>query len=245
MQSLFHLGRYFMMLGSLFNSKPEKIGMYWKETIRQMNQIGVGSLLIVGVISLFIGAVTAVQFAYQLDGQLTPIWFIGYIVRDMMIIELAPTFTCLILAGKVGSNIASELGSMRTTEQIDALEIMGVNTASYLIAPKIIAAVFIIPFLVILAAGLGITGGLIASVASEVPKEEFYRGLYTWFEPFNVVMMLIKGTIFAFLLTSVSCYQGYYVKGGALEIGAASTRAVVNSCILILIADYLIAAILL
>lgn len=244
MQSLYHIGRYFMMLGSLF-AKPEKFGMYWKETIRQMNQIGVGSLLIVAVISLFIGAVTAVQFAYQLDGQLTPIWFIGYIVRDMMIIELAPTFTCLILAGKVGSNIASELGSMRTTEQIDALEIMGVNTASYLIAPKIIAAVFIIPFLVIMAAGLGITGGLIASVASDVPKEEFYRGLYTWFEPFNVVMMLIKGVIFAFLLTSVSCYQGYYVKGGALEIGSASTRAVVNSCILILIADYLIAAILL
>lgn len=245
MNMLSHVGRYFMMLGNSLFAKPDKFSMYWKEILRQMNQIGVGSLTIVAVISVFIGAVTAIQFAYQLGNQLIPTYYIGYIVRDMMIIELAPTFSSMILAGKVGSNIASELGSMRITEQIDALEIMGVNTTSYLIGPKIIAAVFIIPFLIIISASLGILGGLLASVVSDIPKEVYYRGLTSWFEPFNVVMMLIKGVVFAFILTSVSCYQGYNVTGGALGIGAASTRAVVNSSILILIADYILASILL
>lgn len=245
MNTLRHLGRYFILMGNSLFTRPEKFSMYWKEILRQMNQIGVGSLVIVAVISIFIGAVTAIQFSYQLGGQLIPTYYIGYIVRDMMIIELAPTFACMILAGKVGSNIASELGSMRITEQIDALEIMGVNTASYLIGPKVIAAVFIIPFLVIVSATLGILGGLLASMISDIPKEVYFRGLRYYFVPFNVVMMLIKGVVFAFILTSVSCYQGYNVTGGALGIGAASTRAVVTSSILILIADYIIASILL
>lgn len=233
------------MLGRMM-ARPEKWGMYWKEYMRQMYNIGVGSVVIIAVISVFLGAVTAVQFSYQLSSSFVPLYYIGYIVRDMMMIELAPTFSCLILSGKVGSNIASELGSMRSTEQIDALEIMGVNTISYLVAPKILAAVSIIPFLVILSAFLGILGGLIATTTTGgVPTEVFYRGLGMWFEPFNVTLMLIKGVVFAFILGSVSCFQGYYVKGGALEIGAASTKAVVNSSILILIADYLIAAMLL
>lgn len=232
------------MLKSMF-ARPEKLSMYWRETLRQMTSIGVGSVTIVALISLFIGAVTAVQFSYQLSSSFIPAYYVGYIVRDMMLIELAPTFSCLVLTGKVGSNIASELGSMRSTEQIDALEIMGVNTISYLIAPKIVAAVFIVPFLIIISATLGILGGMVATINSGVPYEVYYRGLLAWFIPFNVVLMLIKAVVFAFIFTSVSCYYGYYVKGGALEIGAASTKAVVNSSILILIADFIIASILL
>lgn len=226
-------------------ARPEKFSMYYKETLRQVHDIGVGSITIIAIISLFLGAVTAVQFAYQLESSFIPQYYIGYIVRDSMLIELAPTFSCLVLAGKVGSNIASELGSMRSTEQIDALEIMGVNTISYLIAPKILGAMFIVPFLVILAATLGISGGMIASINSGIPFETYYRGLTYFFEPFNVTLMLLKGVVFSFIFSSVACYYGYYVKGGALEIGAASTKAVVNSSILILIFDYVIAAILL
>ncbi len=222
--------------------------MYWKETLRQIDQIGVGSLIIIAVVSIFIGAVSAVQFAYQISGAALPIpmSFTGYVVRESMILELAPTISCLLLAGKVGSNIASELGTMRISEQIDALEIMGVNTSSYLIGPKISAAFFIIPFLVIIAAALGIGGGLMAGVASGILSPgEYYEGLTRGFDSYTVVIMLVKAVIFAFILTSIACYQGYYVKGGALEIGAASTRAVVLADIVILLADYLIAAILL
>ncbi len=244
MQILHDIGKYFLMLKGMV-SRPEKMSMYWKETIRQMNDIGVGSLTIIAMISVFIGAVTAIQFAYQLGSSFIPEYYTGYIVRDMMLIELAPTFSCLVLSGKVGSNIASELGSMRSTEQIDALEIMGVNTISYLIAPKIIAAVFIVPFLIIVSASLGILGGMIATMNIGIPYEVYYKGLISWFEPFNVTLMIIKGLVFAFIFSSVSCFYGFYVKGGALEIGAASTKAVVNSSILILIADFLIAKLLL
>jgi len=244
MQILHEIGKYFLMLRRMV-ARPEKLSMYWKETIRQMNDIGVGSLTIIAMISVFIGAVTAIQFAYQLGNSFIPEYYTGYIVRDMMLIELAPTFSSLVLAGKVGSNIASELGSMRSTEQIDALEIMGVNTISYLVAPKILAAVFIVPFLVIISAALGIIGGMVATTNLGIPFEVYYKGLIFWFEPFNVTLMLIKGIVFPFIFSSVACFYGYYVKGGALEIGAASTKAVVNSSIIILIADFLIAKLLL
>lgn len=232
------------MMGTAI-SRPEKWSMYYKETMRQMNDIGVGSLPIVGLISVFIGAVTAVQFSYQLDGTLVPLYYIGYIVRDSTIIELAPTITCLVLAGKVGSNMASEIGGMRQKEHIDAMEIMGVNTAAYLIMPKLIAALIMIPLLVALAAFISIIGGYVASVPSGALSDaEYVQGLRSFFEPFNVVMMFVKAIVFAFLLTTVSCYQGYYVKGGSIELGQASTNAVVYSDILILLSDYLIAIVL-
>ena len=150
-RQLYHFGRYLMMMGTAL-ARPERTYMYYKETTRQMNDIGIGSLVIVILISLFIGAVTAVQFSYQLDGTLVPLYYIGYIVRDSTIIELAPTITCLVLAGKVGSNMSSEIGGMRQKEHIDAMEIMGVNTAGYLVLPKIIAALVVIPLLVAIAA---------------------------------------------------------------------------------------------
>ncbi len=219
--------------------------MYWKETVRQMHDIGVGSLIIVILISVFIGAVAAVQFAYQLDGTLVPTYYIGYVVRDMTIIELAPTITCLVLAGKVGSNMAAEIGGMRQKEHIDAMEVMGVNTAAYLILPKVIAALVVIPMLVAIAAFLSIMGGYVASVpAGWITSAEYIQGLRSFFVPYNVFMMFVKAFAFAYILTSVSCYQGYYVKGGAIELGKASTNAVVISDILILLADYLIAILL-
>lgn len=243
--NFFHsFGRYLIMLRSAF-SRPEKFSMYYRETMRQMNDIGVGSMMIVGLIAIFIGAVTAVQFAYQLDGTLVPRYYIGYIVRDSTIIELAPTITCLVLAGKVGSNIAAEIGGMRQKEHIDAMEIMGVNTAAYLIMPKIIAAVIVIPMLVAIAAFVSVIGGYAASVIPQLMSSaEYIQGVRSFFIPFNVTMMFVKATVFAFLLTSVSAFQGYYVKGGSIELGQASTNAVVFSDILILLADYVIALLL-
>jgi phospholipid/cholesterol/gamma-HCH transport system permease protein len=158
-----HFGIYLQWLGQVFH-KPERVSMYWKETLRQMNSIGIGSLVIVGIISIFIGAVTAVQFAYQMSGSMIPRYYVGYIVRDMTIIELAPTFSCMLLAGKVGSNLAAELGGMRQKEHIDAMEIMGVNTAAYLVQPKIIAALIVVHMLVCVAAFISVIGGYIAVV---------------------------------------------------------------------------------
>lgn len=241
---LFHFGKYLQMMGTAF-SRPEKWSMYWKETLRQMDDIGVGSVLIVGLIAIFMGAVAAIQFAYQLDGQLIPLYYIGYIVRDLAIIESAPTITCLVLAGKAGSNIAAEIGGMRQKEHIDAMEIMGVNTASYLILPKTIAALVVIPLLVTISAFVAILGGYLATVpVGYLTDVDYLRGLRAYFEPYNVFVMYVKSVVFAYILTTVSCYQGYYVTGGSIELGKASTNAVVISNILILLADYLIAVLL-
>lgn len=229
------------MVGRIFN-KPENSTMYWKELLRQMNQIGVESVPIIAMVAMFIGAVTAVQFAYQIQDFLVPLYYVGFIVRDSMIIEMAPTVSCMILAGKVGSNIASELGNMRITSQIDAMEIMGINTPGYLLGTKIVAALITIPALIVVAAFVGIIGGMLATVLSDISTlQEYERGLRAFFVPFNVRLMLTKGVVFSLLLSTVSCYQGYHVEGGAIEIGQASTRAVVFSNILILIADYFIA----
>lgn len=242
----YHLGKYLLMLKRMF-SRPVRWELYWRELFRQMVDIGVGSAFIVLLVSVFIGAVTAVQTAYQLWGTaLVPSYYIGLIVRNTIIFELAPTFTALILCGKVGSNIASELGSMRVSEQIDALEIMGVNTESYLVAPRVLGAVITIPLLVIISAFTGIYGGLIATrLAGYYSAEEFVHGVRVFFDPFDVKLMMVKSFAFAFILSSISCYMGFYVKGGSLEIGKASTLAVVYSCIFVLLADYVIAILLL
>ena len=225
--------------------KPENHRMYYNEVIRQMYDIGIGSLMIIFVVNVFIGAVTAVQFTYQLSGTFIPKYYIGYIVRDMAIIELAVTFTSIILSGKVGSNMASEIGGMRQKEHIDAMEIMGVNTSSYLVLPKLIAALIVVPLLVSIAAIVSIFGGYIATIYSgSFSHEEFIQGLRSFFNPFNVKMMYVKAVVFAYILTSIACYQGYFVKGGSVELGHASTRAVVFGIIVILIADYVIAVLL-
>lgn len=239
-----HFGSFLLWQGQIYR-RPENFSMYYKETLRQMYDIGIGSFPIVFLISIFIGAVTAVQFYYQMDGTLVPSYYIGFIVRDMTLIELAPTITCLVLAGKVGSNMAAELGGMRQKEHIDAMEIMGVNTSAYLILPKIIAALLMIPVLVCAAALIGILGAYLASVPVGLfTSAEFIKGVRSFFVPYNVFMMFVKAIVFAYILTNVSCYQGYFVKGGSIELGEASTRAVVYSNILILLADYVIALVL-
>ena len=244
MQLIRIFGDYLLMLGSMFQ-RPENWRMYWRELVRQMYDIGIGSLFIVCLISVFIGAVTAVQFAYQMGGSIIPRYYIGYIVRDMTIIELAPTFTCMVLAGKVGSNMAAELGGMRQKEHIDAMEIMGVNTASYLIMPKILGAMIVIPMLVCLGAFVSILGGYLASVPTgHFLSSEYIQGLRSFFEPYNIFMMFVKAVSFAFILTSISCYFGYKVKGGSIELGRASTRAVVMSNVFILLADYILVVVL-
>jgi len=240
----FHFGRFILWNKQIF-SKPENINMYYKETIRQMYDIGIGSLAIVFLISIFLGAVTAVQFYYQMEGTLIPAYYIGYIIRDMTIIELAPTITCLVLAGKVGSNMAAEIGGMRQKEHIDAMEIMGVNTSAYLILPKLTAAILVIPLLVIISAIVSIVGAYLASVPTGLfSAADYTKGIRAFFIPYNVFMMMVKAFVFSYILTSVSTYQGYFVKGGSIELGAASTRAVVYSNILILFADYIIAVVL-
>jgi phospholipid/cholesterol/gamma-HCH transport system permease protein len=244
--TIFHdIGRYLLMLKGMF-SKPENGKMYWKEFIHQCAEIGIGSLGIVAIISVFMGAVSTVQTAYQLVSPLIPLSTIAQIVRDTVILEFAPTLVCIVLAGVVGSKIASELGNMRVSEQIDALEIMGINTKTYLVLPKIVAALVMIPMLVVIAGVLGIWGGRVAGIMTGILSGSTYdQGLLESFIPYNVVFAMAKAYTFAFIISSVPAYFGYYVQGGALEIGRASTRAVVISCILILFADYILAALLL
>lgn len=237
-------GKYVLLLGQSFKG-PAKLKIYYLQVVRHMEDIGIGSLIIVALISFFIGAVTAVQFSYQLGGTLIPRYYIGYIVRDMTIIELAPTITCLVLAGKVGSNIASEIGGMRQKEHIDAMEIMGVNTASFLILPRMIAGLTMIPLLVFMAASISIAGAYLASVPLGLfSGDEFIKGLGMFYDPYNVFMMFVKSIVFAFILITIPAFQGYYVKGGSIELGNASTRAVVISNIFILVSDYVIALLL-
>ncbi len=240
-----HFGKYMLMFNGMFR-RPENSKLYWKEFMHQCSDIGINSLGIVSIISVFMGAVSTVQTAYQLVSPLIARTAIAQIVRDTVILEFAPTLVCIVLAGVVGSKIASELGNMRVSEQIDALEIMGINTKTYLIMPKIIAAIVTIPMLVVLAMVLGILGGRMAGAAAGIlSTDTFDRGLAQGFMPFNVIFSLIKGYTFAFIISSIPAFYGYYVKGGSLEIGRSSTKSVVVSCVVILLADYVLAALLL
>ncbi len=240
-----HFGSYLLMLKGMF-TKPENWRMYWKEFMHQCVEIGIGALPIVVIISLFLGAVTTVQTAYQLVSPLVPASTIAQIVRDSMILELSPTVVSIVLAGVVGSKIASELGNMRISEQIDALEIMGINTKSYLIMPKILGSLVVIPCLIVISAILGIWGGRTAGALSGILATDIFDiGLRQNLNIYNINFAMYKSYTFAFILSSIPAYFGYNVKGGSLEIGRASTSAVVVSCILILFADYALAALLL
>ena len=242
---LSEIGKYILMIKGMF-SRPENGKMYWKEFMHQCSEIGVGSLGIVAIISFFIGAVSAIQTAYQLVSPLIPLSTISQIVRDTVILEFAPTLVSIVLAGVVGSKIAGELGNMRVSEQIDALEIMGINTKAYLVLPKKLAAIVVIPMLIVIAMILGIWGGRMAgSMSGILSGDTFDKGLREGFNPYNVFFSLVKSYTFAYLISSIPAYYGYNVKGGALEIGRASTKAVVVSCIMILIADYVLSALLL
>lgn len=238
------LGKYLIFLSKLF-ANPEKFRVYWALTMQECKDIGINSMLIVTIVASFLGAVTCVQTAANMDNPFVPKYIISLIVRDSTILELGPTITCVVLAGKIGSNIASQLGTMRISEQIDALEVMGINSSSYLILPKMIASMVTFPMLVTLACFLGIYGGYLAGwLTGSVTQQEYIYGLQFAFKPSYVIFAIIKSVVFGFLVASIAAFQGFYTKGGAYEVGKASTAAVTNSCIAILIADYLLAQLL-
>ena len=240
-----NLGRYLLFVLSMFRNR-ESFKTYPSLILDEMVSIGLGSVLIISIVSFSIGAVTAIQTASNLVSPLVPKYTIGTIVRDMTILELCTTFSCVILAGKVGSNIAGNLGTMRITEQIDALEVMGINSISYLVLPKVVASILMVPMLVILSAFLSLMGGYMASLATGILTEfEYVYGIRYGFLPFNVTFALIKAVVFGFLISTIAAYRGYTTRGGSLEVGQSSTRAVVNSCIAILIADFALAKLLL
>lgn len=244
-RGLFHLGRYCLFLTRLVTS-TEKWPIYWHAMLREIVSMGVGSMIIVFITSIFIGAVMTVQTSYQLQVGFFPSSVIGSVVSATGLLEMAPTLTALLLAGKVGSNIAAEIGTMRVSEQIDAMDVMGLNSASFLVLPKILSALIAVPALVILSAFLLHVGGILAgTLTNAINYEEFQAGVVAWHNDFYVTFMLIKAFTNGFIISSVSSYQGYYVEGGAIEVGQASTRAVVNSCILVVLADYLLAQFLL
>jgi len=245
MNVIYHIGNYFILLSKVF-AKPEKGNIYYRQIIREIISLGVNSVAIVVIISTFMGAVITLQTAYNTENPLFPSYLIGLGCRDSIILEFSSTMVALILAGKVGSNIASELGTMRVTEQIDALEIMGVNSASYLVLPKIIAAVLFNPLLTIISIIVGVFGGWVAgTVTGVVTSEDFIYGIQYAFIPYYITYSLIKTVFFAFIITSVSAYHGYYVEGGALEVGRSSTRAVVYSSVVILLFNVILTQLLL
>jgi phospholipid/cholesterol/gamma-HCH transport system permease protein len=238
MTLLADIGRFLIMLKGMFK-KLENRQMYWKELMRQCTEIGFGSLGIVTIISVFIGAVSTIQTAYQLVSPLIPISTIAQIVRDTVILEFAPTLVCVVLAGVAGSRIASELGNMRVSEQIDALEIMGVNSLTFLVLPKILGAILFFPVLIIFSMGLSLVGGWLSLVLSGLASTETYvYGIRSFFEIGDIIYALVKTIVFAFLIVSIASFYGYYSKGGAIDVGKAATKAVVSSSIAILIANF-------
>lgn len=232
-------------MGRVF-SKPEKNKIYYKQVLREIESLGINSIGIVIIISIFMGAVITLQTRYNLENPLIPLYLIGLTARDSMLLEFSSTIVGLILAGKVGSNIASEIGHMRITEQIDALEIMGVNSASYLILPKIIAAVVFNPILTLISMFVGVFGGWAAAVITgALASTDYISGIQYWFVPFYITYSLIKTVVFAIIITTVPAFFGYYVKGGALEVGHSSTKGVVTSSVLILLFNVILTQLLL
>ena len=230
-------GRYLELMGRTF-SRPERMRMFGKRYVKEMSQLGVDSIGIVLLISFFIGAVICIQIKLNIQSPWMPHWVAGYVTREIMLLEFSSSIMCLILSGKVGSNIASELGTMRVTQQIDALEIMGVNSASYLILPKIAGLMTIMPFLVIFSSATGILGAYATSfLAHIISVEDLTAGIQHDFNSWFMYMSIIKSLFFAFIIASVSSYMGYTVKGGSVEVGKASTDAVVCSSVLILFSD--------
>lgn len=233
-----NLGKYFQMLWIVF-SKPEKWRIFRIRLFEEIELIGINSIPIVALMSTFMGGVIALQTASNMDNPLLPEYTVGYITRSSTILEFSPTIISLILAGKVGSNIASEIGTMRTTEQIDALEIMGVNSLTYLVLPKITGAVLFFPVLIIFSIGLSLIGGWLSLTLSGLTSTETYVfGIRFYFFNSDIVYALVKTVVFAFIIVSVASFYGYYTKGGALDVGKSSTQAVVSSSVAILIANF-------
>lgn len=245
LNSIKSFGQYCIFMTQVIR-RPDKWKEFFKNLVFEISKLGIDSIPLVIIISLFIGAVICIQMTINITSPMIPSYSTGMATREILVLEFSSTMMCLILAGKVGSNIASEIGTMRVTEQIDALEIMGLNSANFIVLPKIIGFLFFVPILCILSMFMGLLGGaFIAEFTSMISLENYIYGIQSFFVPWNVYYSLIKTVIFAFIITSVAAYFGYYVKGGALEVGKASTNAVVASSILILLADVILTKLLL
>lgn len=240
LNSLEKIGQYAILLRKVL-TRPQKWSVFFRQFIDEMTKLGVNSIWIVIIISFFIGAVIVVQIKLNIDSPFMPRWTVGYVSREILILEFSSSIMCLILAGKVGSNIASEIGTMKVTEQIDALEIMGVNSANYIILPKIAALMAFIPVLTVLSIFCGIVGGYgVCVIAHVMDPTDFEYGIQSFFKQFYIWYAIIKTILFAFVISSIAAYYGYYAKGGSLDVGQASTNSVVMSSVLILIVDLLI-----
>src|SRR5450759_310760 len=238
-------GRYILLMKRVF-VLPDRGRMFFRQFPKELEKLGLQSLPIVAIISVFIGFIMTMQTKLNTSNPLLPVYTTGLVTRDTLLLEFCSSIMCLILAGKVGSNIASEIGTMRISEQIDAMEIMGVNSANYIILPKIIGFMVFIPFLVIYSMFFGLVGGYLISVFTDlITPATYIYGIQYWFIPWYVYYSIIKSVIFAFVITSVSSYYGYYSYGGALDVGRASTSAVVNSSIIILLLNVILTKILL
>lgn len=234
-----------LFLGSLL-ARREKFKTYYQLVMEESIQIGVKSTFLFVLVATFMGAVTTVQTAFNLVSPLVPHFVIAQVVRDMALYELAPTIMAIIFAGKVGSSMAGGIGTMRITEQIDALEVMGINSSSYLVLPKVIAALIMFPLLVIIAGVFAILGGYMAgTLTGIITPTDYIMGIRNSFDPYTITFALTKSVVFAFLITTISCYKGYYTRGGALEVGIASTDAVTTSVISLLLSNYFLAELLL
>jgi len=245
MTYLRNIGAYVIMLKSVFR-RPQKPKIFREAVFKEIDDLGIKSVGIVAFISFFIGGVVAIQTALNLEDPIIPKHLIGFATKRSMILEFSSTFIMVILAGKVGSYITSSIGAMRVTEQIDALEVMGINSLNYLVLPKIIATVFFYPFLVLLAMTLGILGGWISGVATGLfEPQDYITGIRMDFDPSLITYSLVKSTVFAFLIATVPSYYGYYVKGGSLEVGSASTKAVVWTIVTIIVTNYFLTQMLL
>ncbi|MCD4773263.1 MAG: ABC transporter permease [Bacteroidales bacterium] len=240
-----NIGKYVILMLETFR-RPDKGTIFRKQLIREFKHLGIDSLGIVAIVSAFTGAVVAIQTAYNIDSPLIPLTMVGFTTRQSIILEFSPTIISLILAGKIGSRIASEIGTMKVTEQIDALRIMGVNPANYLLLPKITAAMIVNPILIIFSIVIGLFGGWLAcAITGMVTPTDYVIGLRSWFETYTIFYALTKTIVFAFIITSVSGFMGYSTQGGSLEVGNSSTKAVVYSSILIILFNLILTQMLL
>ena len=239
------IGRYFLFLKLVFR-KPEKFRIFWRQFINEADKLILSSILLVGVISLFIGGVLVIQTASNLENPIIDKMYIGYMVRESLILEFCSTMVALILAGKMGSNISSEIGSMRITEQIDAMEMMGVNSAGFLVLPKVVATTLLSPLLMLFSLALGLIGGYIVVETTQIiPTASYMTGIKAFYNGFFVFYSCFKMSLFCFMISSIAAFNGYYAKGGSLGVGKSSTKAIVTTSILILLSDLIVTELML
>lgn len=238
-------GEYYQLMLRVFK-KPEKWSIFWKQFWKEGNKLMLASIPLIAIISIFIGAVIVIQTANNIESPFIPKFYVGVMARESLVLEFCSTSIALILAGKIGSNIASEIGSMRITEQIDAMDIMGVNSANYLILPKVCASTILSPLLMVFSFLLGLLGGgIIVALTGIITLSQYDEGLHFAFNEWFIYYSMIKMSIFCFVITSLSSYYGYHAKGGSLGVGRSSTQAIVVSCTVILVFDLLLTKLLL